>query len=68
LDQRHHLSRKFIKEIIEPQKGPFNLKSYFLDSRQLEEKMKDEGLDALIKTKRLEQLVSVLLQDQQKKI
>ncbi len=30
--------------------------------------MKDEGFDALIRTKRLVQLVGVLLQDQQKRI
>jgi hypothetical protein len=37
------------------------MKSYFLDSIQMEEEMKDEGLDALIKTKKPLQLVGVLL-------
>jgi hypothetical protein len=67
-DQRHLLSKKIIREAIEPQKGPLNLKSSFLDSRQMEEEMKDERLDALIKTKRPVQSVSVLLQDQRKRI
>ncbi len=39
------------------------MKSYFLDSRQMEEEMKGEGFDALIKTKRPLHLVGVLLQD-----
>jgi hypothetical protein len=34
----------------------------------MEEEMKDEGVDVLIKTKRPLQSVGVLLQDQQKKI
>jgi hypothetical protein len=34
----------------------------------MEEEMKDERLDALIKTKRPVQSVSVLLQDQRKRI
>jgi hypothetical protein len=68
LDHRHLLSKKFIRKAIESQQGPPNLKSSFLDLGQMDEEMKDEGFDALIRTKKLVQLVGVLLQDQQKRI
>jgi len=64
LDHRHLLSKKFIRKAIESQQGPLNLKSSSCYSGQ----MKDEGFDALIRTKRPVQLVGVLLQDQQKRI
>lgn len=68
LDHKHLLLKNFIREAIESQQGPPNLKSSFLDLGQMEEEMKDEGFSALIRTKRPVQLMGVLLQGQQKRI
>lgn len=62
LDHKHLLLKKIIREAIESQQGPPDLKSSFLDLGQMEEEMKDERFDALIGTKRLVQLMCVLLQ------
>jgi len=62
LDHKHLLLKNFIREAIESQQGPPNLKSSFLDLGQMEEEMKDEGFSALIRTKRPVQLMGVLLQ------